>query len=228
MISVIIPLYNKEKIIERTIQSVLSQDYDDFELIVVNDGSTDNSAEIVRKVQDSRLRLLHQENGGPSKARNTGAKHAQGEWIVFLDADDELLPDALNTFVSIIRKHPDYDIIDCNKYICYGNRRTLAVHPLEGKVKNVLRECYFGRVMPGNGSSAFRREFMLKHLYDERIRRFEDAELLIRQLVVARVYSSKTPTLLFNRDFAEASIILHILILKKVVFGEKCAFTVFS
>lgn len=210
LISVVIPLYNKEKTIKKTLNSILSQSYSNYEIVIVDDGSTDDSYSIVSNyiksdIEKLRIRLLQQENGGPSKARNTGAKHAQGEWIVFLDADDELLPDALNTFVSIIRKHPDYDIIDCNKYICYGNRRTLAVHPLEGKVKNALRECYFGRVMPGNGSSAFRREFMLKHLYDERIRRFEDAELLIRQLVVARVYSSKTPTLLFNRDFAEAS-----------------------
>ena len=94
MISVIIPLYNKEPIIERSLQSVLSQDYDDFEVVVVNDGSTDRSADIVRSINDPRIRLIEQENGGPSKARNTGTKNARGEWILFLDADDELLPGA--------------------------------------------------------------------------------------------------------------------------------------
>ena len=98
MISVIIPLYNKEPIIERSLQSVLSQDYDDFEVVVVNDGSTDRSADIVRSINDPRIRLIEQENGGPSKARNTGTKSARGEWILFLDADDELLPGALNYF----------------------------------------------------------------------------------------------------------------------------------
>ena len=98
MISVIIPLYNKEPIIERSLQSVLSQDYDDFEVVVVNDGSTDRSADIVRSINDPRIRLIEQENGGPSKARNTGTKNARGEWILFLDADDELLPGALNYF----------------------------------------------------------------------------------------------------------------------------------
>ena len=77
MISVIIPLYNKEPIIERSLQSVLSQDYDDFEVVVVNDGSTDRSADIVRSINDPRIRLIEQENGGPSKARNTGTKKAK-------------------------------------------------------------------------------------------------------------------------------------------------------
>ena len=128
LISVVIPLYNKEKTIKKTLNSILLQSYSNYEIVIVDDGSTDDSYSIVSNyvesnIEKQRIRLLHQENGGPSKARNTGAKHAQGEWIVFLDADDELLPDALNTFVSIIRKHPDYDIIDCNKYICYGIER---------------------------------------------------------------------------------------------------------
>ena len=72
MISVVIPLYNKEAIIKKSIESVLTQDYDDFDVIVVNDGSTDNSVEIVKAIHDPRITLIEQENGGPSKARNTG------------------------------------------------------------------------------------------------------------------------------------------------------------
>ena len=102
-ISVIIPLYNKEKIVERSVNSVLSQSFKNFELIIVDDGSTDNSFEIVNNIKDDRIRLMRQENGGPSKARNTGAKRACGEWIVFLDADDELLPCALKVFILLIK-----------------------------------------------------------------------------------------------------------------------------
>lgn len=90
MISVVIPLYNKEPIIKKTLNSVLSQDYSDFEVVVVDDGSTDNSVAIVESIAGPRIRLIKQENGGPSKARNTGVKNAKGDWIVFLDADDEL------------------------------------------------------------------------------------------------------------------------------------------
>lgn len=121
MISVIIPLYNKEAIIERTLKSVLSQDYDDFEVVIVNDGSTDNSAMIVRSFHDKRIRFYTQENGGPSKARNAGVKHAKGDWIVFLDADDELTEGALSYFDHITSQYYDADIIDCGGYIHSDN-----------------------------------------------------------------------------------------------------------
>ena len=205
LISVVIPLYNKEKTIEQSLRSVLLQKGCDFDVVVVNDGSTDNSVEQVKKIDDARIRFFSKENGGPGSARNLGAEKAQGEWIVFLDADDELLPTALQIFADAIQSYPDVDIFDAKKYILIGDSKTLAFHPLNGNVKNPLKECFFSRILPGNGSSAFRRSFFLKHPYDERIRRFEDAELLVRQLSCARVYSLSEPTLLFNRNYAEAS-----------------------
>lgn len=209
-ISVVIPLYNKEPIISKTLHSVLHQDYVEYEIIVVDDGSTDMSYEIACKIKNEHekgdlISIIQQKNAGPGAARNTGVKNARGEWIVFLDGDDELLENALSVFSEIIEKHDDIDIIDANKIILTGESKQLNYHPLEGYVKNPLRECFFGKIMPGNGSSAFRKEFMLRNLYNEQIRRFEDAELLIRHLPEARVFSIKTPTLLFNRNFASAS-----------------------
>ena len=110
MISVVIPLYNKEPIIKKTLNSVLSQDYSDFEVVVVDDGSTDNSVALVESIGDPRIRLIKQENGGPSKARNTGVKNAKGNWILFIDADDEMLPETLNYFSSLISKVADAKI----------------------------------------------------------------------------------------------------------------------
>ena len=72
MISVVIPLYNKEASIAQSLKSVLSQEYDDFEVVIVDDGSTDGSVDVVEAINDPRIRLIKQENGGPSKARNTG------------------------------------------------------------------------------------------------------------------------------------------------------------
>lgn len=89
MISVVIPLYNKDKQIAKTLYSVLKQTYPNFEVIVVNDGSTDNSLSEVSKISDSRIRLICQENKGVSAARNRGIQEAKSDYIAFLDADDE-------------------------------------------------------------------------------------------------------------------------------------------
>lgn len=205
MISIIIPLYNKEKTILQSIESVLSQSYRDIELIVVDDGSTDNSVSVVESIDDNRLRLITQENAGPSAARNTGAKEAKGDWIVFLDADDELCDDALKVMFQYTISHQDADIIDFNKYIRKDGKLTLQKHPIEGLVKNPLRSWYFREISPGCGHSIFKTSFVIAHPYDERFRRFEDADLLLRILPVAKVYSSSMPTEIHDMDTIAAS-----------------------
>ena len=90
LISVVIPLYNKEKTIEQSLNSVLLQKGCEFEVVVVDDGSTDNSVEQVKKINNPKIKLVSQPNGGPGAARNTGAKAANGDWLVFLDADDKV------------------------------------------------------------------------------------------------------------------------------------------
>lgn len=106
MISVIIPLYNKELHVGRAISSVLSQSYQDFEIIIVDDGSTDDSANIVKLYKDFRITLIHQENAGVSSARNRGIEEATGDLIAFLDADDEWMPDHLRTIIRLAQKYP--------------------------------------------------------------------------------------------------------------------------
>ncbi len=104
--SVIIPLYNKANFVKKTIESVLAQTYNEFEVIVVNDGSTDNSLEVVGKMNDSRIRVFTKENGGVSAARNFGMEKAQYEYIAFLDADDLWMPDYLETIHAMIKQYP--------------------------------------------------------------------------------------------------------------------------
>ncbi|MDY0278651.1 MAG: glycosyltransferase family A protein [Acholeplasma sp.] len=106
-ISVIIPLYNKEKYIAKAIESVLCQTYTEFELIVVNDGSTDRSEQIVRDFDDQRIRFYTKENGGVSSARNFGIEKAKFEYIAFLDGDDWWDLDFLSTMVALTRKCPE-------------------------------------------------------------------------------------------------------------------------
>lgn len=124
-LSVIIPLYNKADSIEHTIQSVLSQSYTDFELIVVNDGSTDLSQEIVSQIPDIRIQLINQKNQGVSAARNRGAKEATGEWLMFLDADDSLCPGALQTLIDLHQQYPSANICSGNYVTVFNNGRTI-------------------------------------------------------------------------------------------------------
>lgn len=88
MFSIVIPLYNKAKSIEKTINSILSQTFQEFEIIVVDDGSTDSSAEVVKTISDNRIRLIQKENGGVCSARNRGIIEAKYDYVAFLDADD--------------------------------------------------------------------------------------------------------------------------------------------
>ncbi len=96
-ISIIVPIFNAENYLKQCIQSILEQSFRDFELMLIDDGSTDNSGAIIDSYsfKDARIHVFHQANGGVSSARNAGLKHARGKWIVFVDADDYVLPDYL-------------------------------------------------------------------------------------------------------------------------------------
>jgi glycosyltransferase involved in cell wall biosynthesis len=109
--SVIIPSYNRGKVIKETIETVLSQTYPDFELIIVDDGSTDNTKDVIEEVcsSDNRVRYIYQENQERCVARNNGIKNAKGKWICFLDSDDFYKSNHLQTFKDLIDKHPGHN-----------------------------------------------------------------------------------------------------------------------
>ncbi len=106
-VSVIIPVYNQAQFIDKAIESVLKQSYQNFEIIVVNDGSTDNTEAIVKGFIDFRIRYIcHSDNRGISAARNTGIRASRGEYIALLDADDEFLPEKLDMQVKLLQSEP--------------------------------------------------------------------------------------------------------------------------
>lgn len=114
MISVVMPLYNKAEQVEASLRSVLAQTYKDFEIVVVDDGSTDGSAEKVESLGIENLRLIRQKNAGVSAARNRGIEEARGEFVAFLDADDLWKPDYLATQFDQIQKYTECDVFATN------------------------------------------------------------------------------------------------------------------
>jgi glycosyltransferase involved in cell wall biosynthesis len=117
MFSIIIPLFNKSPYISKSVQSVLDQTFQEFELIIVNDGSTDNSLEIAMQFTDSRIRIIDQPNAGVSAARNNGVKASKYDYIAFLDADDWWHPDFLKEIKQCIEKFPEAGIYGSNYQI---------------------------------------------------------------------------------------------------------------
>lgn len=115
LISVIVPIYNAEKFLHYCIDSILNQTVIDFELILVDDGSTDNSGKICDEYseKDNRIWVIHKPNGGVSSARNSGIEAAQGEYICFVDSDDYLESNYLKELIETKRKYPDFDNVWC-------------------------------------------------------------------------------------------------------------------
>jgi len=139
IVSVIVPAYNAEKYIPETIQSVLGQTYEAWELIIVDDGSTDKTAETVAAFDDRRIRLVEQENRGVGAARNAGIALAQGDYITFLDADDVLPPESLAARVRYLEEHPEVDVVD---------GRIVVKDPAMEKTIRTYEPYYSGELLP--------------------------------------------------------------------------------
>jgi glycosyltransferase involved in cell wall biosynthesis len=145
-ISIVMPLYNKEAGVKRAIKSVLNQTTSNFELVVVNDGSTDKGPYIIRSINDSRIRVINQDKAGVSAARNQGIREAQSDLIAFLDADDEWKPSFLETIINLKNNFPSCNVFATNYIYCEASGalrlpiiRGLPPHPWEG-----ILDDYFG------------------------------------------------------------------------------------
>jgi glycosyltransferase involved in cell wall biosynthesis len=108
-VSVIIPTYNRRDLVQKALQSVFAQTYRDFEIVVVDDGSTDDTRAVVEGI--ALVRYLFQKNGGPASARNLGIRQAQGQLIAFLDSDDVWLPEFLSAQVDVLRRYPEVALV---------------------------------------------------------------------------------------------------------------------
>lgn len=140
-VSVLMPAYNAERFIAQAIESVLTQDFQEWELIVVNDGSTDGTAEVLAGYTDGRIRVIHQPNGGEAVARNRALDAVGGEYVAFLDADDLYLPNALADMAAYLALHEETDAVCSDGYFCDEDERVL------GRMSEVRRQVQTGYIL---------------------------------------------------------------------------------
>lgn len=120
-LSIVVPVYNAENFLQKCMESILAQSYVNYELIAIDDGSTDSSLNILKSFEDRdpRIKVFHQENSGPGSARNLGIRHAKGDWIVFIDADDTVDNDYLKMLVDASQ---DVDLVLCGMKLFKGDK----------------------------------------------------------------------------------------------------------
>lgn len=141
MFSVVIPLYNKEEFILRAVESVLSQKFINFEIIIIDDGSTDNSLTAIEDILDPRVRIIQQANRGVGSTRNTGIEEAKNNWVAFLDADDAWSKNHLNELHKIINTFPSAGIVSTNYLETHTNLNQSKID--ENKPSNIRLIDYF-------------------------------------------------------------------------------------
>lgn len=200
MISIIVPIFNKETTIEKCIQSVINQTYTDWELLLIDDGSTDQSAKkILPYLKDTRIHYIYKENGGVSTARNLGIEMAQGEWSIYIDADDYFLTDAFQTLLTTATTHK-VDIIAGNFWIEIEGKRRRGCHGKERIVKNNFRAWYFRTCFPRAGVTLYKTTILKQYPFDESLSRFEDAKSLFDIMRLYHIAYTPKCIMVYNMD----------------------------
>jgi glycosyltransferase involved in cell wall biosynthesis len=196
MISIIIPLYNKQNYIRATIESVLNQTFDKFELIIINDGSTDDSLKIVNSILDDRIKVISIENGGVSNARNTGIKNANYEWIAFLDGDDYWAPQYLFDAFNEINNNPTIQVIATNYYKVYNERKIKGLNISTGFINS-----YFDKPCIHSSAIIINKKILdLAGFFHEKLKYGEDQHLWFRIANYTKIFFQSYPLVYYRMD----------------------------
>lgn len=205
--SVVIPLYNKEKHIQRAIKSVLAQTVQDFELIIVDDGSTDGSYEAANKIYDPRIRFIRQENRGVSAARNRGVSEAKYDWVAFLDADDEWLPEFLETMLKLQSQFPEasaysslYSRAEKSGKLTTPDVSRFFPRGYQGYIENFLN--IIRTVLPFNMSSFVVRKEAFQSVggFPLGVKYGEDVDLFIRISLIYKIAYANDSLVIYHQE----------------------------
>jgi glycosyltransferase involved in cell wall biosynthesis len=209
-ITIVIPAYQAEGFLTRALDSVTNQSDTDWELIVVDDGSQDGTLALAQTYaarDPARIRVLAQPNAGPAVARNRGMAEAQGEYVLFLDADDALMPDALERLREDLQTHGPVDFLFGGHAVVRldGSRKTLIPGPVRGEPLQDFQDFLRGRgVGPTHGALLMRRELAMRLGYPVSIRNNEDVVLFAQMLALGR--SRSLPAVLAIKYRRKASL----------------------
>ena len=185
-VSVVVPLYNKEAFIAQTLSSIQAQNHQQFEVVVVDDGSTDNWQEAVAPFRsDSRFRFVEQVNSGVSAARNRGVAVASYPLVSFLDADDYWSPDFLSKMLALHKEHPGFDAYCAGRSYVVGCKTTRYVNravPADGEKGNVdyVKNIALGNPAINSSNNLIKKSLLVSQPFNQAMRRFEDHELWMR------------------------------------------------
>jgi glycosyltransferase involved in cell wall biosynthesis len=186
-ISILMPAYNSGKFIEQSIKSILNQTFKEFEFIIINDGSTDNTEEIINKFKDSRIVYKKTVNRGTSAALNLGLDIASSDWIARIDSDDLNTKDRLETQIVFLNDNPDYDIISCwSAYFEKNKIKFLLQEPTEHS--RIYRMLSLHNPLNQSGV-IYKKEIIKNERYNEKILYNEDFELFHRIKDKVRFYN---------------------------------------
>lgn len=208
LVSVIIPLYNKASFIEKTIYSVLEQTFTDYEIIVVNDGSTDHSRQIVESINSNRITIIDKVNGGVSSARNLGIAHAKGEWIFFLDGDDTIQRNCLEALIVLRNQYPEATLCCANFETKYPGctQKKYCKASKQYIIKNNFKDFWTQRFFLRTGCFLVKKDVFEKiGLFNEQSSIFEDLELFIKMLDYCTIAYTPEVVFLYKKEGSEAS-----------------------
>ena len=181
-ISVVLPVHNRADVLARAIESVLEQQLEDFELVIVDDGSTDDSVAVAESFKDKRIQLIElPQNRGGNVARNTGVRSATACLIAFLDSDDIYLPDKLARVVTEFERRPDMDLlVDSFIKVQPSGARVVRKNPVINDRETFREALFTRRLWKATPSITAKRDSILGVMFDETLRRLQDFDFLIR------------------------------------------------
>ncbi len=180
-VSVVVPTYNRADVLPRAIDSVLNQTYSDFELIIVDDGSTDNTRELIYGYKDSRIKYIPlEENRGVSVARNIGVESACGDYVLFVDSDDELLENAIEVLVEKLKNEPSKCVGAHPSRKRVKHDSIIVFRPKKGRID--YGDVVNRNILGGIGGCIFRKEVFGYLYFDEKIKYGEDVDFYLRLL----------------------------------------------